>query len=445
MGRAVIEPFPQMRALLLPPNAEWDLDESDLATFLSLTLRDAQSDWNPDYLSSLPEYALRNALNDSGYRSLASCSAAVFEQGVAAYFYVREAAAVTARKAGATVGTQHRAAGGPQLSATMVQALDYADKMASWVVGGLEGPSTPTAQQQLPLRRALARRFETAYLVSYLQHAYATPRGVLAAAELRSWPGLASWDLLLLNRHPDGARALYQPDFYRHFVQMSPGEIIGSEGGRWHAIRSFIWDARDALATERYSRVSLSINHDSPLLWKICLILASTVADPDHDDLEEHAVRIAEDMTWILDTVPLSTASEGTGRPPRPDPLPYGVSPRGAEFLVSEWMKHLGVSDATVTQQSSDGGIDVTSADYVAQVKHYTGSVGGPDIQRLAGAAYPLRKEPLFFTSGRYTPAAERAAEVGGVALFVYNAEAGTLNPANAKALDLVRQAAKQT
>ncbi|MGI0522174.1 restriction endonuclease [Microbacterium maritypicum] len=69
-------------------------------------------------------------------------------------------------------------------------------------------------------------------------------------------------------------------------------------------------------------------------------------------------------------------------------------------------MRHFGIADAEVTQQSSDGGSDVTSSTHVAQSKHYVGTVGGPDIQGLAEAANPLRRAPRFLTSGRYTPAA---------------------------------------
>ncbi|MCK8609708.1 restriction endonuclease [Agromyces sp. C10] len=55
---------------------------------------------------------------------------------------------------------------------------------------------------------------------------------------------------------------------------------------------------------------------------------------------------------------------------PRPAPQPYGVSHRGAEQLVADWMRHLGAFDAEVTRFTADGGVDVVSAHWIAQVKN---------------------------------------------------------------------------
>jgi hypothetical protein len=45
---------------------------------------------------------------------------------------------------------------------------------------------------------------------------------------------------------------------------------------------------------------------------------------------------------------------------PAPEPLPYGVSPKGAEQLVADWMRHLGMRSAEATRYTRDSGIDVT-------------------------------------------------------------------------------------
>lgn len=66
-------------------------------------------------------------------------------------------------------------------------------------------------------------------------------------------------------------------------------------------------------------------------------------------------------------------------------------------------MRFLGIADAEVTRSHADGGVDVTSSTHVAQVKHYTGSVGAPEVQQLVGVAHTTRREPIFFTSGKYT------------------------------------------
>lgn len=102
-------------------------------------------------------------------------------------------------------------------------------------------------------------------------------------------------------------------------------------------------------------------------------------------------------------------------------------------------MKHLGIMDARVTQFVADGGIDITSAKYEAQVKHYTGSIGAPDIQRLIRATFPHTKGLLFFTSSRYTAQAITAAATAGVALFQYHADAGDLYASNQQAEGLIR------
>lgn len=115
-------------------------------------------------------------------------------------------------------------------------------------------------------------------------------------------------------------------------------------------------------------------------------------------------------------------------RPPPPPSYPYGVSPEGAEHLVADWMRHLGAENVRVTDFTSDGGIDVDSDQYVAQVKLYsTTTVGRPEVQQLVGAALVNRKKALFFTSSAYTAEAKRYAAQAEVALFKFVPEEGTL------------------
>jgi hypothetical protein len=110
---------------------------------------------------------------------------------------------------------------------------------------------------------------------------------------------------------------------------------------------------------------------------------------------------------------------------PTPLPQKYGVSARGAEFLVCDWMRHLGFLSATVTPHGSDGGIDVVSDTHVAQVKNYVGKVGVVEIRELFG------------TSGGYTVEALHTARRAEMPLFVYHAESGSLfgNNSHARAL----------
>lgn len=131
------------------------------------------------------------------------------------------------------------------------------------------------------------------------------------------------------------------------------------------------------------------------------------------------AVPIHEDST-----------SDRTGPPP-PSSQPYGGSDAGAELLVRDWMRHLGILDAEVTRLSADGGIDVESSAYVAQVKNYRDSVGAPAIRELLGVATAHAKKPLFFTSGSYTRDAIDFANKVSMELFTYDSAAGSLTCVN--------------
>jgi len=116
---------------------------------------------------------------------------------------------------------------------------------------------------------------------------------------------------------------------------------------------------------------------------------------------------------------------------PEPSAQLYGVSHVGAERLVADWMHHLGDGGASVTQTTGDGGVDVRSDRYIAQVKNYSENVGVEPIRELAGVAAVEGLPPLFFAARGYAPGAVRFADRSGVALFVYDAQAGTLEGAN--------------
>ncbi|WP_417504712.1 restriction endonuclease [Microbacterium sp.] len=118
-----------------------------------------------------------------------------------------------------------------------------------------------------------------------------------------------------------------------------------------------------------------------------------------------------------------------TSEPPSPQPLPhpYGVSHRGAESLVRDWMRHLGARDAEVTQFTADGGIDVVSSKWIVQVKNYAGVVTVEPVRELAGVTTVDSRKAALFTSGRFTAGAMAFADSAGVALLTYSAEEGTL------------------
>lgn len=106
---------------------------------------------------------------------------------------------------------------------------------------------------------------------------------------------------------------------------------------------------------------------------------------------------------------------------------PYGVTPRGAELWVRDWMIHMGARDAEATQASNDGGIDVVAAGWVAQVKLYKGTASISEIRELAGSALVIPGKPstLFFCSGGYPASASDYATSVGMALFEFSVESG--------------------
>jgi hypothetical protein len=122
-----------------------------------------------------------------------------------------------------------------------------------------------------------------------------------------------------------------------------------------------------------------------------------------------------------------------------PPPQPYGVSHEGAENLCAQWMRYLGEGDAVTTQYVSDGGIDVASNHYVAQVKNYSGTVGVAEIRELAGVVSDDGRKPIFFTSGTYASGSIEFANRIGMPLFIYDATRGTLRGSNALADDIFR------
>lgn len=149
------------------------------------------------------------------------------------------------------------------------------------------------------------------------------------------------------------------------------------------------------------------------------------------------AQRIEERRNEARDYNPSVRAASGGGfvpKAPAPPPQPYGVSHEGAEHLVAEWMRYMGAIDVRVTQLSGDGGIDVSGLNYIAQVKNYVGSVDVAAIRELAGVAYADGRKPLFFTSGNYSSGAIAFADQVGIALFVYDAVAGSLLPVSSLA-----------
>lgn len=102
-----------------------------------------------------------------------------------------------------------------------------------------------------------------------------------------------------------------------------------------------------------------------------------------------------------------------------------------AEELCAEWLRKHGDYTASTTKDGADGGVDIRSNKYVAQVKNYKGSVGVQPVREIFGIAAAEGKSALFFTSGTYTKAAKDFADSVEMPLIVYDAALQKFSGAN--------------
>lgn len=151
--------------------------------------------------------------------------------------------------------------------------------------------------------------------------------------------------------------------------------------------------------------------------------------------------RQMEKLTKLAKTARDESANGVVDEPPddywlqnrvRPLPQPYGVSDEGAEHLAAQWLQYLGFEEATVTQYSGDGGIDVETLDYVCQVKNYRDkSVSVTEVRELFGVAASERKRAILFTSTGATTQAIEFADKNEIALIRFDAKTARLEEIN--------------
>lgn len=155
---------------------------------------------------------------------------------------------------------------------------------------------------------------------------------------------------------------------------------------------------------------------------------------------QQAARRLAEQARLEQDRILKEQEELRRRRPAAPAPQPYGVNHQGAERLVADWMRHLGIHDARVTQYSNDGGIDVDSRHVIAQVKnlHSSASVPIAQIRDLFGTATHRQKGAVLFTSGLVSVTGLTFADDVGMALIRYDAEKGTLSGLNQRGRQVI-------
>jgi HJR/Mrr/RecB family endonuclease len=96
------------------------------------------------------------------------------------------------------------------------------------------------------------------------------------------------------------------------------------------------------------------------------------------------------------------------------------MSPQDAEHFVAEYLKFYGATGVSVTRFSRDGGIDVETTNFVAQVKHVQANVGVKAVREIYAIAVSKNKEALFFAKVGYTKDAIDFATQNRIALFTY-------------------------
>lgn len=125
----------------------------------------------------------------------------------------------------------------------------------------------------------------------------------------------------------------------------------------------------------------------------------------------------------------------------KPDPLPFGVSPRGAEKYVAEWLAYLGIEVIDLTPASRDGGYDLESDEYLIEVKNWQKSwLPVSAVREIYGVSQLLGKTAMVFSSGFLSEDASKFAEKADIPVFLFNAEEAILEPNSTAARELLER-----
>jgi hypothetical protein len=103
-----------------------------------------------------------------------------------------------------------------------------------------------------------------------------------------------------------------------------------------------------------------------------------------------------------------------------PEPPLMTMTPREAEFYCSHLMLFYGAKGSQTTQYSQDGGIDVVSDNFVAQVKHQESPVGVKVVRETFGVSSQEKKLAIVFAKTGFTNDAISFATQNGVLLISY-------------------------
>jgi hypothetical protein len=122
----------------------------------------------------------------------------------------------------------------------------------------------------------------------------------------------------------------------------------------------------------------------------------------------------------------------------RPEKQIFGVSSRGGEEYVAEWLKWMGFENVRVTPERRDGGFDVEADDYIIQVKSFSRDwVGVAPVRELYGVAQAEGKLSMFWVRGILSDDAQAFANKVEMPVFQFSPEEGLIQPANTFARDI--------
>lgn len=107
---------------------------------------------------------------------------------------------------------------------------------------------------------------------------------------------------------------------------------------------------------------------------------------------------------------------------------------RDAEAAAKDALVEYGYTDAHLTGLGADHGIDIESAEIIAQVKAQASPVGVSVVRETFGIAAALQRSAACFSLADFTPAARSFADTAGIALFSFDLM-GRVIPLNAHAL----------
>lgn len=107
----------------------------------------------------------------------------------------------------------------------------------------------------------------------------------------------------------------------------------------------------------------------------------------------------------------------------KPGPPLMTITPREAEEHCRQVMLFYGAEGAETTQYSQDGGVDVVSKHFVAQVKHQEAPVGVKVVRETFGVASQEGKLGIVFGKTGFTNDAISFATQNGILLISYGRE----------------------